>query len=85
MDSFAEQLPLIIEKSAQSPLSLLALIIVALSGMAILLFRNASEQAKMRIFMSLSARHSVAGISNSVFSEHNRIDRGCPRRCGCRC
>lgn len=55
MDELYQQLPAIIEQAAKSPLGLLALMVIALAGMAFVFFKEASEKARIGIFVLLLA------------------------------
>jgi hypothetical protein len=55
MDELYRQLPAIIEQAAKSALGLLALMVIALAGMAFVFFKSASEKTRIGIFVLLLA------------------------------
>jgi hypothetical protein len=55
VDELYKQLPAIIEQAAKSPLGLLALMVIALAGMALVFFKEASEKTRVGIFVLLLA------------------------------
>lgn len=61
MDALAQQLPQIISAAAQSPLGILALLVVALAALAYVFFARASEKARLGVFVLLFA--GVAGFA----------------------
>lgn len=61
MDALAQQLPQIISAAAQSPLGILALLVVALAALAYVFFARASEKARLGVFLLLFA--GVAGFA----------------------
>ena len=65
MDTLIENAPQIIGEAAKSPLGLAALIVLALSGVAYLLFRSTSESARVLDFLSLVVGFIVFGIALS--------------------
>ena len=61
MTDAVQHLPAIIEQAAKSPLGLIALMVMALAGMAFVFFKTASERTRVGIFLLLLA--GVAAFS----------------------
>jgi hypothetical protein len=63
MADFAAHLPAIIAEAAKSPLGLLALMIISLSILGFYFFREASEKARIGIFVMLFLGVAAFGVS----------------------
>jgi hypothetical protein len=53
VEQFFKNLPAIIQEAAKSPLGIAALVILLLSGLAYVFFRNAHEKVRIVIFLSM--------------------------------
>jgi hypothetical protein len=73
MEALAQQLPQIIAAAARSELGILALLVVALAGLAYVFFARASERARLAVFVLLFA--GVVGFAAAMF-------RAAPRQSG---
>jgi hypothetical protein len=63
MDKLFEQAPKIIEEAAKSPLGLLALMIMALSILALFFFRKASPRIRVGIFLVVFVGFLLLGVA----------------------
>lgn len=71
MKNFVDTAPDIIEKASQNPLGIVALIILAMSIIALFFFESAPIAIKVAIYLLITASFIILAFAAIRYSKHN--------------